>query len=265
MSEKLIIRNFGPIKEVELDLKKFNVIIGENATGKSTIAKLLAVCRYFSFIKGTNFIDHQNRSVFSGGLISWGIAEYININSYIYYECKDYSLKVINENFEGNPHPITTFVPTLKPISKEFSNLLSELEKIMPPGSNTDNTTLMWTAPNSFFQNNVAKVMDNPFYLPTERGLQSIFSLGKNSIANISDSLFNQLANLDLIARNFKGVTSIEPLGISYLNKDGKGYVRKDSETEFYSLSNGASGFQSTIPVVLVVKYYKELTRKRKT
>lgn len=41
MKEKLIIRNFGPIKNVELELGRFNVLIGENATGKSTVAKVL--------------------------------------------------------------------------------------------------------------------------------------------------------------------------------------------------------------------------------
>ena len=43
MPEKLIIQNFGPIKHVELDLKKVNVLIGDQGTGKSTIAKVLAI------------------------------------------------------------------------------------------------------------------------------------------------------------------------------------------------------------------------------
>lgn len=42
--EKIIIRNFGPIKNIEFNLdKQFNVVIGEQATGKSTLAK----CIYF--------------------------------------------------------------------------------------------------------------------------------------------------------------------------------------------------------------------------
>ncbi len=42
MKEKLIIKNFGPIESVELKLGRFNVLIGENSTGKSTVAKVLA-------------------------------------------------------------------------------------------------------------------------------------------------------------------------------------------------------------------------------
>ena len=45
MREKLIIKNFGPIKSVDLDLGKITVLIGEQATGKSTIAKVLSICR----------------------------------------------------------------------------------------------------------------------------------------------------------------------------------------------------------------------------
>jgi energy-coupling factor transporter ATP-binding protein EcfA2 len=45
LSEKLIIRNFGPIVNVELDLRRVNVLIGESGTGKSTVAKVLAVIK----------------------------------------------------------------------------------------------------------------------------------------------------------------------------------------------------------------------------
>lgn len=42
--EKIIIKNFGPIKEIDFCLdKQFNLVIGEQATGKSTLAK----CIYF--------------------------------------------------------------------------------------------------------------------------------------------------------------------------------------------------------------------------
>jgi len=266
VSEKLIIRNFGPIKDVELDLKKFNVIIGENATGKSTIAKILAVCRYFSYIKGTNILAEQNRGYFLGGLVSWGLVEFIQEDSYIYYKCKHYALTVQQEYTTSTDFPRTlVFVPTLEPISNEFKALLNELNKLMPKTQNPDSTDLMWNAPTSFFQNDVASVLDNPFYLPTERGLQSIFSLGKNSIQNISDSLFNQFASLDLIAKNFKSETLIEPLDITYKNIDGRGYIRKNREEKFYSLYNGASGYKSGIPIVLVVKYYNSLRKKKKT
>ena len=43
MKETLHIKNFGPIKEVKLELGKVNVLIGDQGTGKSTVAKLFHI------------------------------------------------------------------------------------------------------------------------------------------------------------------------------------------------------------------------------
>ena len=40
----IIIKNIGPIKEVELDLNKINVFMGPQSSGKSTIAKIISFC-----------------------------------------------------------------------------------------------------------------------------------------------------------------------------------------------------------------------------
>jgi energy-coupling factor transporter ATP-binding protein EcfA2 len=40
----LIIRNIGPVKEAEIELKRFNFIIGPQSSGKSTVAKILSTC-----------------------------------------------------------------------------------------------------------------------------------------------------------------------------------------------------------------------------
>jgi AAA ATPase-like protein len=249
----------------------FNVLIGEQATGKSTVAKLLAVCRYFSYIALDDVI--RGESKFFEGLTAWGLDEAVKKDSYIFYSCKHYSLTVEQTAIpvrtsipdDNEKHEDLMFIPSLKPISKEFIDLLSELRKIWSAPRVGPVDPVNRIIPTSFFQNEVANVMDNPFYLPAERGLQSIFSLGKSSIENISDSLFNQFAQLDQIARLFKNDTIIEPLEITYKNVDGKGYIKKNSEKQFYSLFNAASGYQSTIPVVLMTKYYTGIRKKKKT
>jgi energy-coupling factor transporter ATP-binding protein EcfA2 len=42
----LIIHNVGPIKEVDIELKRFNFIIGPQSSGKSTVAKILSTCEW---------------------------------------------------------------------------------------------------------------------------------------------------------------------------------------------------------------------------
>ena len=267
MTETLTIRNFGPIKDVTIDIRKVTVLIGEQGTGKSTIVKLLNICRYFSFITDFDYFEKE-RNAFSFGLLSINLMEYINENTYLHYSCKHYSIEGITAKIKYDPtlgHDEHLFNYELKvnlePKSDEFKKLLADLKKI----HGGEEYFSLSETPVSFFQNNVAKVMDNPFYLPAERGLQSIFSLGKSSIQNLSDTLFNQLAKLDNISRRFNEETEIRPLGIFYKNVNGSGLVKKRESNSYYSLSGGASDYQSTIPVVLAIKYYSQIRKKSKT
>jgi len=45
MSEKLIIRNFGPIKEANIELRDLTVFVGPQATGKYLAAQSLYFLR----------------------------------------------------------------------------------------------------------------------------------------------------------------------------------------------------------------------------
>ena len=53
--ESIEIKNFGPIKHVKLDLKDINVFIGTTGSGKSTVAKLVAIFRDVSFSTKSTF------------------------------------------------------------------------------------------------------------------------------------------------------------------------------------------------------------------
>jgi AAA15 family ATPase/GTPase len=41
MQEKIVVENFGGITEAEINLKKINIFIGPQASGKSVLAKLI--------------------------------------------------------------------------------------------------------------------------------------------------------------------------------------------------------------------------------
>ena len=169
-------------------------------------------------------------------------------------------MSVISEYEEGyGEKQFFSYTQNIRAISEGFKNLLSNYEALLLESDDFD------TVPASFFQKYVTQLMNNPFFIPTERGLQSIFSLGKSSIQNITDVLFNQLARLDQITRNFKTDTIVEPLGITYKNINGGGFVKKTNQNDFTSLNHAARGYQSTIPVVLVIKYYTEFRKKKKT
>jgi predicted ATPase len=40
---KLIVKNFGPLKDIEIEVREMITFIGAQASGKSTLAKLLSI------------------------------------------------------------------------------------------------------------------------------------------------------------------------------------------------------------------------------
>ncbi|MBL7696134.1 MAG: AAA family ATPase [Ferruginibacter sp.] len=87
MESKLLVKNFGPIKDVNLTLKNVNVFIGPQATGKSALAKLFTIFkapRKFFYTKekvgDRRYIIDNNNSAFDE--VSNVFREY-NIDSFL--------------------------------------------------------------------------------------------------------------------------------------------------------------------------------------
>ena len=56
--QKIIVKDFGPIKNVEIEIGKITLLIGEQATGKSTISQLIY---FFKSLKEDFFTLLYNR------------------------------------------------------------------------------------------------------------------------------------------------------------------------------------------------------------
>ena len=69
----LIIRNFGPIEEVDIDIKRVNLIIGPQSSGKSCVLKIACYCDWVERqIEITQDPDRFcNPSSFVGNLIGF--------------------------------------------------------------------------------------------------------------------------------------------------------------------------------------------------
>ncbi len=271
MSEKLIIRNFGPITNVELDLRKVNVLIGESGTGKSTIAKVLAFCKYFTNITGELIDIETNRTEVLGeeeieyNLKKVGLFEYINENSFVSYECDNYIFsfeykKIRYTTVNGkvlsleDSDWIWKLCSKVSPKTIEFQRKLYDYRILQSNGNVTSD----------FFEN-LNTIIAHPFYVYGERVLQSIFSMGKDFTSNLSDPLFKFFVDTDKVQRNYKNITEIEPLDIEYKNVEGRGEIRKKGENKFISLNNAASGYMAVIPIVLLIRYYSEIKKKKKS
>jgi len=85
----LIIKHFGPILELEINLKRVNLIIGPQSSGKSTVLKIACFCDWMERqIEITqNPEKYCNTSFFVHNLVSFHKLEgFMHENSYISYE-----------------------------------------------------------------------------------------------------------------------------------------------------------------------------------
>ena len=134
--EKIIIKNFGPIKEVELEIKPFTVFIGPQASGKSTISKTI----YFFKSLRNDLLKYFIESIDSGnfdkplGNIGKRIrAKFLNFfgptahihNFYLRYEFGHKSITINLKKRYVNPVFSQDFV-------KEFNDILSYIKQILP-------------------------------------------------------------------------------------------------------------------------------------
>lgn len=93
---RIVIKNFGPIKDVDMEVAGVNVLIGDNGTGKSYISKLIYMFNMF-FQKLLLFVDYKYQ------------LKYLSQEKYIKYKFKKINHKlidvlkwVLNELFYNN-------------------------------------------------------------------------------------------------------------------------------------------------------------------
>ncbi|MFV0270986.1 MAG: hypothetical protein ACK5HZ_04795 [Macellibacteroides fermentans] len=99
MKESIIIRNFGPIVEIEIEnIRPLTIFIGESGSGKSTVIKVLALFRWIykmmsirSYLKHSGISKSPFRFNFPAYLKNNGFEGYMNKNTeieYIYGTCR---------------------------------------------------------------------------------------------------------------------------------------------------------------------------------
>lgn len=81
MKERLKIKNFGPVKNLNIEIKPLTLFIGTQGSGKSTISKLIAIFRNKTWQK--QVIENQDLSMKS--FIDFNIDEYFQKDSFIAY------------------------------------------------------------------------------------------------------------------------------------------------------------------------------------
>ena len=113
MKESIIIKNFGPLKEVEIDdIKPLTVFIGKSAGGKSIIMKVIVLMRYIykmvnirSYLKNAKITRSPFKLRFNS-LLHEGLKAMITAQTEIYYTVEingnKYTLKYTNRGLQSD-------------------------------------------------------------------------------------------------------------------------------------------------------------------
>ena len=156
--QRIIIKNFGPIKDLDLEIKDLMIFIGEQGTGKSTIAKLVwffrAVCVELVIdCWGANSYDSVEKfNDIIGKLLAKNVKKYFgNLPKDCYIEFifqsshDEVSKQNIFINTQSNKKEIGATILDINSFDKliliknEITKIRSELSKISLIDSNSNN------------------------------------------------------------------------------------------------------------------------------
>lgn len=213
----LVIKNIGPIKDVNVELLRYNFIIGPQSSGKSTIAKILSTCEWVEKEVATT----RDENAVGDGAAFKNLVEgfhkmedYFNKqNSYILYETnyihieyKDCNIKIhLNKKADYNRQKIC-YIP-----AERNMVTLPELSGFEFGNNNLRSFLFDWYRAREFYnKDNKTDILG--------LGVQYYF-------------------DKDLIAKKDR---------IQHVN----------GETYDISLSNSSSGLQSITPLLVMLQYY---------
>jgi hypothetical protein len=215
MVEKLTIKNFGPIKDVTLELRAINILIGDQGTGKSTIVKLISAIKSNFFRDIFDVPDNtEDRStkVFLKHLENFGIEKLVRRDTKINFESNDFLF-----SFSGEK--ITNF---------EASSYLTDEQKI------------------SF---NFTYIPAERVMIPALA--DALFGLMQEKV--VLPHLFLRFGNKFQSSRKEKPDFSyLEILQVDYSHINGIDYVLLKDGSKIF-LTDASSGMQGAIPLLVVL------------
>lgn len=221
--QRIVIKNNGPVREFEMDVNKFNLLIGEQATGKSTIAKsiyffrviktvitnyLIQVCDMNTYrdkgqdgVKFSNAIKKELKNIF---IKLFGYSWDLNPDLYMqYFFTKEIWIKAeLSEvGRKGKPFIEISYSSQLY---SQVSRLQRQAQEVYH-GNRSNNLVTSLALSNEERKRNheiiIRSINDifqdgrETYYIPAGRSLLTVMSSNR--------SLMNSATNLDLITEKF--------------------------------------------------------------
>lgn len=214
----LVIKNVGPIKNVDIELNRFNFVIGPQSSGKSTVAKILSACMWLE----KEVVTTRNDKAISNGVEFRNLIEsfhkmegYFEDNSVIEFETENITISYSNGDFRVE--------------RKESENYHREKICYIPAERNM--VTLPELQGYEFGQTNLRSFLFDWFKAREFYGPE------------------NKTDVMDLGVKYFYDSKQVK-------QKDRIEHV--NGKTYSISLTSASSGLQSVVPLLVMLQYYTE-------
>ena len=218
--DRLIVKNFGPLKDIDIELNKINLFIGENGSGKSVLGKIITIV-----------LNLENHMINETNLFKKFQEYYIDFltnETIIQFFVKESLLFEIREKEIHNSVSFKEFHPIIQAeIRKGQDKIISE-NKL---------TTQ---------------------YIPAERNLISLFNKYVITFITADIPLPKFLLNFSSqYVRAREDIQQLKFLNVEYQLKNGQEHIFY-TDKEFLLLEHSSSGIQSAFPLYLTVKYFAQ-------
>lgn len=267
--EKLIVKNFGPIKEAEIDLTKYVVFIGDTSTGKSVLAKLIAIFRDNDITVSINRLDE-----FKKLLDHYNIDFNTDKSSFEYYSEIGTKLKFSNNEliYYNEDGTVSDFDFSKGTLRKNFLlELHNEIIEVLE--TDIDNNPQHFESVkkaqeilDKFISTNKELPFTIPVYIPAERILNSLISSSLSGLwANnvLLPACYKDFAAKYDIARKKINKAKYSTFNIKYLFENNTDFIFVEDSKLL--LSQSSSGVQSLLPLLLTLDFEINYTTNKLT
>ncbi len=225
---RLIIHNVGPILDADIRLKKVNVFIGPQSSGKSTIAKIISFCSWLE--KNKHELEESYlfaRSVMDRMVSYHRMEGYLQDDSRIFYQGDNIAFAY---NWDENDT-----------IPLEF-----DLNSCNPSG---------FVKKEVFFFKTERLTNPKVLYIPAERNFVSVVP-NLQKYDDSKDSLQNFIVDWFEAKRSYRKdvVLDLIDLGMKYYFENGEDFIQME-DGKSIRLRNASSGLQSVTPLLVVADY----------
>lgn len=251
--KNLVVQNFGPVSNANISIRKFNLFIGEQSIGKSTLAKLITI--FTDYITLWSNFQYKEK-IWEKYLDSYDLTPYAKDDYNIKYTEQEDNYEI---NIEISKNNIRSELRIDGQLVIEDADIFAHIISNKPFYHNENleqfNSVLQTDTP---FSQAFYNLLRNSLYVPTERIVAAQITkilpivnlVAKEQVSKNLLRFINELNN----AKEKYVTSKLDMLNVTYRKAGDEEFIVLKNKKRL-PLNNASSGIQSALPLLLVVQY----------